>query len=299
MKIEFTSVESEPLLYFLLHSGVFVVGMAGVFFLLGMWFGALTWGHHRRKNKKLHAEGEAFRAEIAGLKRKLAEHALRPVTAPLPAAPLLTDAVPKNSVAALEIEPPLLPEVSPEKPPLEVFVLPALPAFPEQVLPNNEVTKDSKVRQPRRLAIPPPETVEENSVMPFSFLLPDSPEEAVDSKDDPHSIWADISSSLNTSAEEESVHQPSVPEVMPENDPDLGLIFKERPADADDLTRVQGISPALQKRLQELGVYRLQQIAVWNQAQVREYSRRLAFKDRIDRERWVDQARRLMVAESI
>jgi hypothetical protein len=39
MKIEFPILESEPLIYFLLHSGVFVFALASLFFLLGMCMG--------------------------------------------------------------------------------------------------------------------------------------------------------------------------------------------------------------------------------------------------------------------
>ncbi|HAL71951.1 MAG TPA: hypothetical protein DCP71_09300, partial [Verrucomicrobiales bacterium] len=80
MKYDFTSLESGPLLYFLLHSGVFVAGLGLVFFLLGLWFGALIWGRFRRQNQRLIEEGNELREEMAGLKRKLAEQAVRPAT---------------------------------------------------------------------------------------------------------------------------------------------------------------------------------------------------------------------------
>ena len=73
-------------------------------------------------------------------------------------------------------------------------------------------------------------------------------------------------------------------------DPDLGLIFREPPAQADDLTKIKGIATFLEKRLHELGIYTFQQTASWEERHIREISSRLAFKDRIVREKWVEQA---------
>ena len=43
-----------------------------------------------------------------------------------------------------------------------------------------------------------------------------------------------------------------------------------------------------------MGVYTYAQIAAWNDEHIREFSSRLAFKDRIHRERWVEQAKELV-----
>jgi predicted flap endonuclease-1-like 5' DNA nuclease len=156
---------------------------------------------------------------------------------------------------------------------------------------------------PRRAIreLPGPDDVE-----PFSFLLPDQPEGdflglAVDDEEtaEPEpplplvSPLHAIAHAEPPAASVEAVAPPSIT-ILPEVDTSLGMIYRQSPALVDDLTRVRGISPALQNRLQELGVYRLQQIAGWSPAHIREFSRRLAFKDRIERERWVEQARRLM-----
>lgn len=67
---------------------------------------------------------------------------------------------------------------------------------------------------------------------------------------------------------------------------------------SDDLTRIRGITPELEARLRSLGIRRWRQIAALSGAQVREVSRRLAFKDRIEREGWQAQARALTGAAS-
>lgn len=64
----------------------------------------------------------------------------------------------------------------------------------------------------------------------------------------------------------------------------------------DDLTRIRGITPELEAKLRSLGIRRWRQIATLTAAQVREVSRRLAFKDRIEREGWQAQARALTAA---
>lgn len=59
----------------------------------------------------------------------------------------------------------------------------------------------------------------------------------------------------------------------------------------DDLKRINGIGPTNEKKLNALGVYHFDQIAAWNDAQVRWVGAYLAFPGRIERENWVGQAR--------
>ena len=314
MKIEFTSLQSEPLVYFLLHSGVFVVGLGLIFFFLGMWFGALVWGRHRRQNLRLREEGDSMREELADLKRKLAERAVRPATAALSAPPatLLTEVLPSvNDIFPERAASPAKAPLVDTSPPLAEFppAIPSVPFLPEPLLIEDAVPEKiktppikPKLPLPNSLPLVKKEVPSEDSVEPFSFLLEDDVSEPTASEDaapeePPHP--STLSSIIAPTTAVKTTEAAAPPSVIPENDPALGIIFKESPADPDDLTRVQGISPALQNRLQELGVYKLQQIAAWNHTQVREYSRRLAFKDRIERERWVEQARRLMVGELV
>ena len=83
--------------------------------------------------------------------------------------------------------------------------------------------------------------------------------------------------------------------IEPREDTSLGLLYTERPNDddIDDLKRIKGISNILEGQLNEFGIYTYKQIAAWSPSQVREFSDRLAFKDRIDREKWVTQAKEL------
>ena len=63
--------------------------------------------------------------------------------------------------------------------------------------------------------------------------------------------------------------------------------------DADALTEIKGIGPKLSERLNELGIYHFDQIAGWSEAQAEWIEDQLAFKGKVRREGWIDQARQL------
>ncbi len=58
----------------------------------------------------------------------------------------------------------------------------------------------------------------------------------------------------------------------------------------DDLTQIIGIDRATEKRLNDLGVYHLRQIAAWDDGAARWVEIRLNEPGRISRERWSEQA---------
>jgi len=336
MKIEFPALQSEPLLYFLLHSGVFVLALAAVFFLLGLCMGAAVWGRYRKQLKLARAELAGQLEEIAGLKRKLAEQTLRPSTAPLPApAPLLTEvppsvaevfperkkpatAVPQMPVvapapASVQIqEEPLLPDAEAES-----FLIEPAPE-PPQAPPVDALQQLSlklkSLSEPRPAPAAPP-AAEDEGPEPFGFLLGEPAEASpppakslsalaalIQAPVEPAAQAGDsIESFLASKPAKTRASKPAagLPEVLPELDDALGLIYKIPPAKADDLTRIRGIASMLEKRLNELGIYTWQQIAAWEDAHIREISSRLAFKDRITREKWVEQARALEQAQAV
>ncbi len=77
------------------------------------------------------------------------------------------------------------------------------------------------------------------------------------------------------------------------NDLLLGILYQAKPQIVDDLTELKGVAETLQSRLNETGIYTYKQIALWSLDQAREFSSRLSFKDRVEREHWVDQAKEL------
>lgn len=66
-----------------------------------------------------------------------------------------------------------------------------------------------------------------------------------------------------------------------------------REAGADDLKSITGIGPANEAKLNALGIYHLDQIAAWDEANTRWVGAYLSFPGRIEREDWVGQARLL------
>ncbi|MCG8101879.1 MAG: hypothetical protein N0C91_05725 [Candidatus Thiodiazotropha endolucinida] len=56
----------------------------------------------------------------------------------------------------------------------------------------------------------------------------------------------------------------------------------------NDLQMIKGIGAVIEKKLQEYGIKSYAQIAAWSSAEIEDFSQRLNFKGRIERERWVE-----------
>jgi predicted flap endonuclease-1-like 5' DNA nuclease len=61
----------------------------------------------------------------------------------------------------------------------------------------------------------------------------------------------------------------------------------------DDLKKISGVGPAIEKKLHKMGVTRYRQIANWKAADINKADDALNFKGRIKRENWVRQAKTL------
>ncbi len=66
---------------------------------------------------------------------------------------------------------------------------------------------------------------------------------------------------------------------------------------ADDLQRISGVGPKLEKTLQSLGFFHYDQIAGWTRSEVNWVDEHLRFKGRIDRDAWIAQAKLLAAGE--
>ena len=64
-------------------------------------------------------------------------------------------------------------------------------------------------------------------------------------------------------------------------------------AGSDDLKKLSGVGPALEKKLHAAGVRTFAQIAAWTGADVAAMDEQLSFKGRIEREGWIAQAKEL------
>lgn len=66
--------------------------------------------------------------------------------------------------------------------------------------------------------------------------------------------------------------------------------FSEKPADADDLKRIKGVGPVIEKTLNGLGIYQFKQVAGFTRDNIVWIDKYISFPGRIDREEWVSQS---------
>ena len=79
------------------------------------------------------------------------------------------------------------------------------------------------------------------------------------------------------------------------DDPERGPVYAAAPDALDDLTQIHGIGEVLEAQLNLNGVYRLEQIASWNQTNIDAFSNMMpCFQDRIERNYWILQAQRII-----
>ena len=71
------------------------------------------------------------------------------------------------------------------------------------------------------------------------------------------------------------------------------LLTEARGGQPDDLKKISGVGPKLEKLLNSNGVFHFDQIAAWNDAEVAYMDEQLSFKGRIARDGWIDQATKL------
>lgn len=59
---------------------------------------------------------------------------------------------------------------------------------------------------------------------------------------------------------------------------------------ADDLKKISGLGPALEKKLNSVGIFHFSQIATLTAGQIKQLDEALSFKGRIERDNWLEQA---------
>lgn len=71
-------------------------------------------------------------------------------------------------------------------------------------------------------------------------------------------------------------------------------LYDAAPAEgADDLKLISGVGPKLEQTLNDLGIYRFEQVADWGPSEIAWVDARLRFKGRIERDDWMSQAKTL------
>ena len=84
--------------------------------------------------------------------------------------------------------------------------------------------------------------------------------------------------------------KPDAPAEMPGTRP-ANLLEAARGGQPDDLKKISGVGPKLEKLLHDNGVFHFDQIAAWNDDEIAYMDEQLSFKGRIARDGWIDQAK--------
>ncbi len=97
-----------------------------------------------------------------------------------------------------------------------------------------------------------------------------------------------LTSGLDASNDDEDGDtEPAAVSAEPADDP-------ERRSLRDDLKQIKGVGPAIEKTLNDMGIFRFQQIADMTEYDIDQVAERLkGFHSRIYRENWIGQAREL------
>ncbi|MAI89961.1 hypothetical protein [Ponticaulis sp.] len=98
-----------------------------------------------------------------------------------------------------------------------------------------------------------------------------------------------VAKSVETVAEEAETSAATIAENMPE-------LLKAAKGTPDDLSQIKGIGPKLCAVLNDTGVFHFEQIASWSPENIAWLDDKLAFKGRVQREGWVEQAQNLLKA---
>jgi len=81
------------------------------------------------------------------------------------------------------------------------------------------------------------------------------------------------------------------PATSPDGKPEL--LKAPRAGGKDDLKNIKGVGPKIEGILNGMGIYHFDQVASWGRKEVKWVDEELSFKGRIDREKWITQAKKL------
>lgn len=151
-----------------------------------------------------------------------------------------------------------------------------------------EILTDGKA--PSKKAAPKPAAVEAEE--------PAAPEEeaVIEAAVEETVVEAPVS---ETPAEAEPVEAAAVEEAPAEatedagDDAELTPLFDTPDGEADDLKKISGVGPVLEKKLNALGITQYAQVAAFSADDIARVDEVLNFKGRIERENWIEQAKSL------
>ena len=82
-------------------------------------------------------------------------------------------------------------------------------------------------------------------------------------------------------------------EAKKEEAPQVAALFEAPKGDVDDLKKISGVGPVLEKKLNSLGIVKFSQVAAFTKEDIAKVDDALSFKGRIDRDDWLSQAAEL------
>lgn len=126
----------------------------------------------------------------------------------------------------------------------------------------------------------------------ITVVIEEDTSEPVAKKEAPKKAKAEKAPAKKT-AEKPKEKAPAKAESAPVVDEKLGSIYKEAPSEVDDLKKISGVGPVLEQKLNEIGIYKFEQVENWSAEQIAEFDDLLSFKGRIERDNWLDQAKQL------
>lgn len=83
-------------------------------------------------------------------------------------------------------------------------------------------------------------------------------------------------------------------EAEPQEEEATGPLFERPEGEPDDLKKIVGVGPVLERKLHDLGITKLEQVANFTDEEVEKVDDALDFKGRIQRDDWIGQARALI-----
>ncbi len=101
---------------------------------------------------------------------------------------------------------------------------------------------------------------------------------------------ADVKTAAEAASETPAAKTPEAAQAGP-----AVMFLSEPDGKADDLKKLNGVGPALEKKLNALGIYHFRQIAEFSEEDVARVDEVLNFKGRITRDDWIGQAKALVV----
>ncbi|MDC0657224.1 NADH-quinone oxidoreductase subunit E [Leisingera sp. SS27] len=124
---------------------------------------------------------------------------------------------------------------------------------------------------------------------------PEAPKPAVKQAADAAKAAPKKAAAKEPASPEGAAAKPSADSQAEESQPEV--LKEARGGLPDDLKLLKGVGPKLEEKLNELGFFHFDQIAEWTGAEVAWVDARLKFKGRIERDGWIEQAKRLSVGD--